>query len=223
LLSVNLPPGIKKGQQFTVLVRQVTSVQGRGAIVEAGPGKPALNATEAAAISWRRVLGTFQVNIPVSTKEILLPREEQRLSIFRWMAEAMPKQRRWYPVFQRYLEGIADKVQALGGDPTKILPSPTGEGRVKGPAHEERHEPLTGKVTGLLFDRFGDFEGFILETEYKEHKLLSREIGVERLADRAWREHLRITVWVDRDELHRPLSFMVHEPPATFGHDTRDE
>ena len=128
LLSVNLPDGIRKGQNYTVLVRQLTNASGRA--TPPLPPPPQINAAKAAVtvthgdtIQWRRVLGTFQVNIPVSTKEILLPREERRLSIFRWIGEAMPPQRRWHPVFQRYLEGIAQKVQGFGGDPDDIEPS----------------------------------------------------------------------------------------------------
>jgi hypothetical protein len=219
LLSVSLPYGIKKGQKFEVLVRQLTSVGGRGK-----PEVAQSKATDTAmvpTISWRRVLGTFQIDIPVTTKEILLPREERRLSIFRWIGESMPPQRRWYPVFQRYLQAIADKVQALGGDPTRIFPSPTGEWlderRGKPPVSEKHGEELTGKVSALIFDHFGDFEGFILETEEKEHKFNSRERHVEELVDRIWRERLRVTVWVDHDEPNRPLKIVVREPPATFG------
>ena len=111
LLSVGLPYGITKGELYTVIVRQLTnaSAPARDEADAAGP------ASVGRLRSWRRVLGTFQVNIPVSTKAALLPREEQRLSIFRWMAETMPAERRWYPVFQRYLQGIADRVAGLGG------------------------------------------------------------------------------------------------------------
>ena len=106
----------------------------------------------------------------------------------------------------------------MGGDPTQILPSPTGDGRRKALPPEERRAALTGKIAGLIFDRFGDFEGFLLDTEDGEHKLYSREKDVEELAERAWRERLRITVWVERDELHRPLTVIVREPPVVFGH-----
>lgn len=222
LLSVNLPYGIQKGQNYTLLVRQLTNASGLA--TSPPPPPPQINAAKAAVvvtpgdtIQWRRVLGTFQVNIPVSTKEILLPREERRLSIFRWIGEAMPPQRRWYPVFQRYLEGIAQKVKALGGDPTEILPSPTGDGRRKPPHHEERREAFTGKIAALIFDRFGDFEGFLLDTEDGERKFFSREKDVAELAELVWRDRLRITVWVERDESHRPKTVIVHQPPAVFG------
>jgi Pro-kumamolisin, activation domain/Subtilase family len=223
LMSVDLPLGIRRGQSFTVLVRQLTNASGRAAPPPPPPpqiGSPAGAAvpSRGTLLQWRRVLGTFQVNIPVSTKEILLPREEQRLSIFRWIGEAMPPQRRWYPVFQRYLQAIAERVQALGGDPTKILPSPTGEGRLEAPLPEERRMALTGKIAGLIFDRFGDFEGFLLDTEDGEHRFLSRERDVEALAERVWRERLRLTVRVAPDEPHRALNVIVHEPPAIFSH-----
>ena len=133
----------------------------------------------------------------------------------------MPPQRRWYSVFQRYLEGIADRVRGLGGDPTEILPSPTGDGRKHHLPEEpecEKRIALTGKITGLIFDHFGDFEGFLLGTEECEHRFFSREKEMKELAERAWRERLRITVWAEREAPHRPLSIIVHIPPASFGH-----
>lgn len=225
LISVNLPLGIHKGQEYKVLVRQLTNASGRGTPPPPPPPqiarkKAAVVVTHEPNIPWRRVLGTFQVNIPVRTKEQILPREERRLSIFRWIGDAMAPQRRWYPVFQRYLELIAQRVKALGGDPTKILPSPTGDGGRKHRPHEggEECRAYTGKIAGLIFDRFGDFEGFLLDTEDGEQKFLSREKDVEQLAERVWRDRLRITVWVEQDEPHRPLTLIVREPPALFGH-----
>lgn len=229
LISINLPPGISKGQTFTVLVQQVTNASGMPVPPPPPPAQIAAEGAQAVAapseIEWRRVLGTFQINIPVSTKELLLPREEQRLSIFRWIGDAMPKQRRWYPVFQRYLQLIAERVTALGGDPAKILPSPTGDGgrtpqphRPKGDHDHDGRVACTGKVDGLIFDRFGDFEGFLLETEEGERKFFSREAEVKELAERAWRERLRITVWAQHDEPHRPARIIVWPPPTSFGH-----
>ena len=234
LMSVDLPAGIKKGQRFSLLVRQVTnaSVQEPPPPPPIQVAKPKTRIKPHAAgqpeqavieprIKWRRVLGTFQVNIPVSTKELMLPREEQRLSIFRWIGEAMPTQRRWYPVFQRYLQAIANRVQALGGNPNKIQPSPTGNG---GHAHHPPHEKerclsFTGKIAGLLFDHFGDFEGFLLEGDECEHELFSREKHMAEVAERAWRDRLRVTVRTDHDEPHRPLSIVVWQPPVAFPHE----
>jgi hypothetical protein len=134
----------------------------------------------------------------------------------RWIHQGIPASDRWSPVFERYLAQIADRVHGFGGDPTQILPSPTGEGSRKHRRHEERRV-YTGKIAGLIFDRFGDFEGFLLDTEGGERAFHSREKEVEELIERAWRERLRITVWAERDEPHRPLSIIVREPPASFG------
>ena len=130
----------------------------------------------------------------------------------------MPRQRRWYPVFERYLEGIAGRVQGLGGDPGEILPSPTGDGRRKHRRHEEGEErhAYTGKIAGLIFDRFADFEGFVLDTEDGEHKFFSHEKNMEELTARAWRERLRITVNAEHDQPHRPLTIIVGEPCTPF-------
>ena len=74
----------------------------------------------------------------------------------------------------------------------------------------------TGKIAGLMFDHFGDFEGFILETEESERTYKSREGEIKQLAERAWAQRLRITVISERHEPHRPLKIIVRQPPAPF-------
>ena len=44
------------------------------------------------------------------------------------------------------------------------------------------------KSPGLVYDRYGDFDGFILKTEDGEWHYRSRERDVADLAARAWRE-----------------------------------
>jgi hypothetical protein len=78
----------------------------------------------------------------------------------RWIASRMSLTDRFYPVFQRYLQQLGGRVTDLGGDPSTIEPSPSGEpGR---PKPGEGRCP-TGMVVGLIFDDFGDFEGFVLD------------------------------------------------------------
>ena len=101
----------------------------------------------------------FKVTIPVSTKTLLLPREEQYFSILEWIASAIPATSRWYPVMQRYLIQIADRVTFMGGDPAQIPATGTG---ILAPTQRERRS--VGKVESVLYDRFGDFEGFTLKT-----------------------------------------------------------
>jgi hypothetical protein len=112
--------------------------------------------------------------------------------------------------------------------PTPYLPEPKRRirvsgvcgtcvaGRKKHPRHEERRLAFTGKISGLIFDRFGDFEGFLLDTEDGEREYCSREREVKDSAERAWRERLQITVWAECGEPHRPLSIIVRQPPAPF-------
>src|SRR5262249_50617185 len=137
---------------------------------------------------WRRVLGAFQLTAPVQPKHELLFREQRHLSVLLWIAQAIPHESRWYPVFQRYVDVIAGRVQAFGGDPTHVKPSPNGNphGEPDGKPHDGkdgkdgkergRHE---GKIGGLIFDHFGDFEGFLLETAHGERRYFSREREIE--------------------------------------------
>jgi hypothetical protein len=221
LLSVDVPTAAAQGEIYSVVVRQVTNAFGKLA-----PPPPRIAVSRAVAapvaapsqIEWRQVTGAFQLNIPVKDKRALLLTEERDLSVLRWVAEAIPPYNRWYPVFRRYLTEIAGRVSAFGGNPTKILPSPTGDGRVQPQPPGEVRVAHTGKIAGLVFDHFGDFEGFLLETEESEHRFHSREKEIEQLAERAWRERLRITVWAERDQPHRPLTIIIRQPPAPFSH-----
>jgi hypothetical protein len=153
LLTVDLSHGAPRGEVFNVVVRQLTNAFGRA--VPPPPPPPQIAAHRGAAVApaelqWRQVLGAFQLTIPVRAKELLLVREERELSVLRWIAEAIPHHNRWYPAFQRYLQQIAGRVTAFGGDPTQILPSPTGEGRKRPPVPPgELRLAHTGKVAGL--------------------------------------------------------------------------
>jgi kumamolisin len=84
------------------------------------------------------------------------------------------------------------------------------------PAHHAHRVALTGKIGGLVYDRFGDFESFRLDTDHGEHEFHTREKEMETLAESVWRDRIRITVWAARHEPHRPLSIMLHKPPAPF-------
>ena len=239
LLTIGLPNTVKKGDAYTVTVRQISDA--RAAVLPPPPPPPriqsqsrprvaTLGTTAAVAqarelIEWRRATGAFQFNLVISTKDKLLLSEERLLAWLRWMELKMPKTRSWYPVLIRYIDQIAGRVQGFGGDPGKILPSPTGTVGHPHPGHpqsggcggEHDHDKriaFTGKVAALIFDRFGDFEGFALDVEDGERKFFSREPDFKRLVEHAWSERLRITVTVEADELCRPLSFLVHQPPA---------
>jgi hypothetical protein len=222
ILSVDLPPRIRKGQIFSVVVRQVTDAFGKRTGRSPVPEKRGRKAAASVRpdIRWRRTLGAFELAIPIRTKDVLLEPEERLLSVLRWISTAIPTQSRWFPVFERYLDYVGVRVSGFGGDPSRVPASPFGDVATKptlpepgGPDHRVAY---TGKVSCLVFDRFGDFEGFVLDTEEGEIRFSSREQDVELLIERAWNERLRLTVFSGRDEPHRPALIIIREPPATF-------
>jgi kumamolisin len=75
-------------------------------------------------------------------------------------------------------------------------------------------EGFTGKVAGLVFDRFGEFEGFLLaELHGGERKFDSREKEVQQVVSRAWAEHLTTTVLVREKEPRYPVSIILRGRP----------
>jgi hypothetical protein len=212
LMSIALPPGIKRGEVYTVVVRQVTNASN----VTVTPQTSALFISGKREVHhWRRVLGTFQINIPVSTKEALLEKEQLRLSIFRWIGTAIPVQSRWRPVFDRYLELIAIRVSEMGGDPHKIRPSANGYDGVKPhrKSREERGEResrFTGRVVAIAYGRSGEFEGFTLEcSDERERCFKSREREVEAVVREAWKKRIVTTVVADEDDRDQPVSIIL--------------
>ena len=272
LLTVEPPGDLDIGQEFTVAVRQVTNafagtLREKDDRIDAAPAKRRRRSAPTAALAraavgqaavsqegnmarggydlsqWRRVMGAFQLTVPVKPKQSLLFTEERHLSVLRWIFEAIPTGSRWYPVFERYVDVIGGRVRAFGGDPTQVQPSPFGHprhgkeppgtGEHDGPrdddpwghgphdhgphghgSHGEERFPNSGKIAGLMFDRFGDFEGFVLEADERERRYFSRERDIEILAERAWRERLRVTVFSEPDEPQRAESIVIWEPPV---------
>ena len=134
----------------------------------------------------------------------------------------MAPSNRWYPVMQRYLSYIAERVNALGGNASGIVPSPWGAGGVAplpgpfpgGLATEE----FTGKVAGIVYDRFGDFEGFLLITEAgHERAFRATEAEIEQLVRFAWIDRVVISVLVHQGQPERPVSIILRRAPARDG------
>jgi hypothetical protein len=158
------------------------------------------------------VLGCFRLTVPIQTKHDILPDAERLLSIFLWTAKSIPAQSRWRLVFDRYLQQLEGRLSFLGGDPGKIIPSPTGnwQGVEPGKGHGAG-DGVRGKIATLAYDHFGDFEGFELETEWGHRRFFtSRERAIEELARRACEARYVVVVFPlpGRDEIH---SLRVHE------------
>jgi len=156
--------------------------------------RPSVEAAAEEKLAYERyIVGSFQVKIPVSTREAMLPAEETTLAILKARLEAFPTTNRWYPVLLRYISQIAGRVDGLGGNANSIPPSLGGyrPGTLHG---GEKLEKFTGKVCEVLFDCFGDFNGFVLEDccEHRAFENRARDIG--DLTLRALRERLTLMV-----------------------------
>ncbi|MGE5344007.1 MAG: protein-glutamine glutaminase family protein [Candidatus Omnitrophota bacterium] len=126
MITIDLPETIRKGQAFTIIVRQVTTLT-RAFI----PREEVRLAAASRPRNQRRVLGSFQITIPVREKEEIVAREERLLANLRWIEREIPEHNRWFSVFTRYVKQVADRVDALGGNSKRAIPSPSDEWRQK--------------------------------------------------------------------------------------------
>jgi hypothetical protein len=171
-------------------------------------------------LNWRYIVGLFQVSIPVGTAAMLLPQEENLLAILKWRQTLLPASNKWYPVLTRYISYVAARVKGLGGDPGTIPASPTGYQRTlgvvtTGNGHPEpvgALEEIIGKVRGLIFDRWGDFDGFSLETKKGELiNFFGREKRMEEIVRQAWSERILLEIFVDPAQPRWPASIVMLE------------
>lgn len=205
LLSIAVPT-IRPGASYTLKVRQVTG----GISSDAGT-----LAVARVAIS-RRVLGTFQISVSGKQPEQALFGLERLYGVLLWIAEAIPPKNRWYPVFQRYLGELGGQIARLGGKPNQLKPSPNGEAPgLLPPAPKHSHETehareIFGKIEAIIYDHFGDFDGFVLETEAgAHHRFRSREAAMLDLVRRAWLERTRVAVVPEWNQADVPRSVIL--------------
>ncbi len=157
LLTVDLPETVHKKQVFNIVVRQITDA----GFPTIGPG-PALTLAASRTITWRRILGSFQLTIPVNAKEAMLEPEIRLLSVLRWIQKAIPDDNRWYPVFRRYIGQIADRVDSLGGNSTEVAPSPSGQWKDPKAMLCKRLAFATGALLALSVILLGVLSGGLL-------------------------------------------------------------
>jgi hypothetical protein len=100
-------------------------------------------------------------------------------------------------VLQRYVDYLSARVAGLGGNPDQIMPSPTGV-----PAPRPARREFSGKVCEVIYDCFGDLEGFVLCTcDENKHLFRTRENAIGEIALRALRDRLLLSVYADRKDL----------------------
>jgi hypothetical protein len=244
LFTIELPDTIHIGQEFNARVRRVvsrrsdtkvvtvpqttintsaalathTTTKKTSAIAEGSVGSGKILTR-----NWRYVTGTFQVKVPVASDKKLLRAEENTLAIFKWRLEHFSPTSRWRPVLQRYIEYLSKRVDGFGGNAALVPPSLTGfhpRGKGQGGEHGGIEgmgwapAGTIGKVSGLVYDHFGDFEGFWLELEDgRERRYTVREHQIEDLVRRAWTERIVISVQVEPHEPHHPRSVTYRRAP----------
>jgi hypothetical protein len=216
LLTIDLPANMCAGQTFRVIVRQVID----GLPARPRPPAPQVTARVASrrsaaaqasrASTARHILGTFQFSILVRTRPEILPEIERALANVRRVIGTVPSENRWHPVLLRYLQQITGRVHALGGGEPSPHPEPP---KPHGGFREEKIR-FEGKVAGVGFDRFGDFEGFVLDTEDGLRDFFSREHEVEMLVSKAWRQRIAILVLTERYSEREPLSIVLLRTPT---------
>jgi murein tripeptide amidase MpaA len=211
LLTLQLPQGVRDGQQFTVDVQQHSglTLQTRlpERVVEVSERAASEGKVVLANLSERKVLGAFRIAVAVKSGEPLLRKLVRNLAALRYILQAIPATDSWHPVFERYIAQLGGQVSGLGVDPSQIPPSPDDPG-LPGTLEPGRSDCVSGKVCEVVFDCFGDFRGFVLEDCSRRRRFRSTERGIERLALRACRERLTIVVRVD-DASERILEIVV--------------
>jgi hypothetical protein len=173
MLTVELPPGVADGQVFTIDVRQLSGVT-------------------------RKILGGFQITIPVRLGEGLLRTEVRKLAVLRHVGQGLAPTDRWRPVFQRYLAQIEAKISGLGYDPATVPASPDDPGLVSDHPTPAEH-CVTGTIRELTYDGRGRFDGFILDCGHRDQVFDACERSVEGLAVRACQEGATLRVCVHPD------------------------
>ena len=200
LLTLKLPLTVRDGQQFKIDVQQhsgptfTRTLTDRGTIEGGHLGLKDVN------FSARKILGAFRLRVAVKLGDPLLSKLVRNLAVLRHIFEAIPVSDTWHPVFVRYIGQLSDQIRDLGVDPNSIPPSADDPG-IPGRPEGGKLDCSTGKVVEVLFDCFGDFEGFVLETcdECTRHHFKSREKGIKELVLRACIESLLITVCVSKE------------------------
>ena len=97
LLTVQLPPHVKAGEEYSIIVRQ--------------------HATH-----LQQIVGQFQLTIPVGMAEQLRSAETRWLRVMRSIGASIRPTSRWFAVFERYIHVTENRLRAFGGDPDHLPP-----------------------------------------------------------------------------------------------------
>ena len=212
LLTVDLPATVRYGNEFDVVVRRITTKQVVKPTPPNNPPPPQVaTAVNKDRLLWRYITGSFLVKISVQKESKILPVDENLLAMLKWRLGLIGPSNRWYPVLLRYISYLSGRINGMGGNASQIPPSPGGYQQPSPVLGKHAREHCyTGKVIGIRYDRFGDFEGFtILSEEGRERWFRGHEHEVEELINRAWIERTLISVFVESHDCDWPASIVL--------------
>jgi hypothetical protein len=73
-----------------------------------------------------------------------------------------------------------------------------------------------GKVAGLVYDHFGDFDGFILEEGCERvRRFRSRECRLAHVLREAWKDRATVIVLTDSRDESCPIEVIVGGEPSS--------
>jgi hypothetical protein len=212
LFAIERPPTVRYGNEFDVIMRRITTKQlGRPAPPNTPPQTQVARAVKEEQLLWRYITGSFLTRISVQKESQILPADENLLAILKWRLGLIDPSNRWYAVLLRYISYLSGRIDGMGGNASQIPASPDGY-QQPSPVHVQHsgEHCYTGKVIGIRYDRFGDFEGFtILSEKGNEHWFRGREHEVEQLVRQAWIERTLISVFVESHDPDWPASIVL--------------
>jgi hypothetical protein len=207
LLTLQLPLTVMNGQQFRVDVQQHSGPtflrSGRGGIPLSR-----FNPVSDYNFSQRRVLGAFRMTVVVEQGDQLIGKIVGHLAVLKFIQLAIPAEDPWSPIFVRYIGTFSDQLSGLGINPILIPPSQDDPG-IPGRFPKQKEHCYTGKVSEVIFDCFGDFSGFVLETCEQRHHFITSGKGIGELALRACEDQLLISVCGHAEGTERILRVIV--------------
>jgi murein tripeptide amidase MpaA len=195
LMTLELPLSVRDGQEFRVDVQQHSGLTFLRTLTQRGRTDSKLPSRQDYNLSQRKVLGAFRMTTVVRSGEPLLRKLVRNLAVLRFILQAIPPKDSWHLIFERYIGQLSDKVKGLGVDPTLIPPSADDPG-IPGCRHKGSLDCYTGKVCEVIFNCFGNFEGFVLESCGDVYQFKSTEPAISELVLRACKERLCISVCI---------------------------
>jgi L-lysine epsilon oxidase-like protein len=235
LLTLDLPSTVKQGQRFRVVIHQVIDApptRPRPILTEASrnPVRRSAKATTAAGGATdgnqtavdrkprpaRHIVGSFQFSVLVQNRAEILPIVDRTLTNLRRVTSTIPVENRWYAVMHRYLQQVTAKFDALGGKHDHDHDRDRERDRDREHEHEREHDHdhdydprvFEGKIAGVRFDTFGDFDGFLLRTPHGVHEFFTRERDMETTVKEAWRHQIAVRVIAKEHTPHEPAAII---------------